>query len=139
MKCRVIEECYFAGKYRYPNKGKDSEVAYRGKLEDLPDYLEVIDEGKKVVGDEGSSTPPASNPSDETGAGEGGESSNGGDVTGDLNARIQELAKGLDNSNDEHWTKDGKPAMKFFESALGTSLKRAEVEAALPELVRVKP
>lgn len=43
----------------------------------------------------------------------------------------------LDHEDDEHWTNDGKPAMKAVEAILGrTDITRAQVTAADPELRR---
>jgi hypothetical protein len=42
----------------------------------------------------------------------------------------------IDHSNDEHWTSTGKPRVEFFSEQIGRTVTRAELSAALPELLR---
>lgn len=51
---------------------------------------------------------------------------------------IRDALDRLDHANNDHWTADGKPAMKAIEAHLGDrSVTRADVDAAHPGFVRV--
>lgn len=51
----------------------------------------------------------------------------------ELNEKLQRAILALDSENDQHWTKDGKPAMTAVEGIYGsTAITRAQVEAAYP-------
>lgn len=52
---------------------------------------------------------------------------------------IKVAVDGLDHANDEHWTKGGLPSVEAVIAALGADVTRAEIEAAAPAAVRVKP
>lgn len=66
---------------------------------------------------------------DGTKAGEAG----AGDAPGDGQGPIAAALKRLDPANDDHWTADGKPAMRAVEAILGRSdVTRSDVTAALP-------
>lgn len=50
--------------------------------------------------------------------------------------RIKEALTGLDVTNDEHWTNDGKPAVQAVSIILDEQVSRADVDAAAPGFTR---
>lgn len=52
-------------------------------------------------------------------------------------AKLEKALAKLDPENDDHWTKDGLPALAAVESFYGSAgVKRADVTAAAPALRR---
>lgn len=59
--------------------------------------------------------------------------------TVELNVKLQKAVMSLDPADDNHWTKDGKPAMTAVEKLYGSAaITRADVEAVAPGWTREK-
>lgn len=72
-------------------------------------------------------------------AGETGGVADGDGQPAELNQKLQRAIFTLDPENDDHWTKDGQPAMSAVEKLYGSSaITRADVRAAAPEFSREK-
>lgn len=57
----------------------------------------------------------------------------------EVNAKLQKAVQSLDPADDNHWTKDGKPAMTAVEKLYGSAaITRADVEAVAPGWTREK-
>ena len=57
-----------------------------------------------------------------------GGSSQEGPSDEDRGAKVKAALEGLDHSNDDHWTSQGKPAMSAVEEILGSNVDRKELE-----------
>lgn len=72
-------------------------------------------------------------------AGETGGVADGDGQPEELNQKLQRAIFSLDPELDDHWTKDGQPAMSAVEKLYGSSaITRADVRAAAPEFSREK-
>ena len=70
-------------------------------------------------------------------AGETGSVAEGDGHAPELNEKLQRAVLALDPKNDDHWTKDGQPAMSAVEKLYGSSdITRAQVKAAAPDFDR---
>jgi hypothetical protein len=57
----------------------------------------------------------------------------------EVNTKLQKAVQSLDPADDNHWTRDGKPAMSAVEKLYGSAgITRADVEAAAPGWTREK-
>jgi hypothetical protein len=57
----------------------------------------------------------------------------------EVNTKLQKAVQALDPADDNHWTRDGKPAMSAVEKLYGSAgITRADVEAAAPGWTREK-
>lgn len=70
-------------------------------------------------------------------AGAAGSVAEGDGHAPELNERLQRAVLSLDPKNDEHWTRDGQPAMSAVEKLYGsTDVTRAHVRAVAPDFDR---
>lgn len=62
----------------------------------------------------------------------------GGKTTeGEVNEKLVEAIQKLDPAVDEHWTKDGLPAIEAVQKFYGSAdVKRADIKAAAPDFTR---
>ncbi len=57
----------------------------------------------------------------------------------EVNTKLQKAVQSLDPADDNHWTRDGKPAMSAVEKLYGSAgITRADVEAVAPGWTREK-
>lgn len=91
---------------------------------------------------DGSGAQSGEHPDEGAGTTEGPTGETSGVAQGDghapeLNEKLQRAVLALDPKNDDHWTKDGQPAMSAVEKLYGASdVTRAQVKAAAPDFDR---
>lgn len=137
---KYLRRCFEA----YPDPSReldDARAALRGD-----DHAGEADQAEPGPGDEhpggadddegGAGAAPGEQPgADDIGGADGPEAgeAGAGDAPGDGQGPVAAALKRLDPNNDEHWTADGKPAMRAVEAILGRSdVTRSDVSAALP-------
>ena len=54
-------------------------------------------------------------------------------------ATLADVLETLDHGDDAHWNSEGNPDLNYLKERMGRNVKREEVVAAAPELVRAKP
>lgn len=75
-----------------------------------------------------------------TEAGTTGRVSDGNGLEAELNQKLLRAVQSLDHTNEEQWTRDGKPSLAAVASVYGsTGLTRNDVEAVAPGFRRQKP
>lgn len=73
----------------------------------------------------------------EAATGDAGSVAEGDGYTPELNEKLQRAVYSLDPTNEDHWTRDGQPAMSAVEKLYGsTDVTRAHVRAVAPDFDR---